>query len=259
MVYGYVGSVYRLYNGLKMKNRVEEFVKGKAHESWHTILVEALLKLDSNYLEYILSEEYIPSNGRLFSAFKTLPKKKVKYILFGQDPYPRKESATGYAFIDGAVESIFSENGLSKAVNRATSLRNFTKMALVAKGLLDRDNTSKEAIAKIDKNALIESIYELKDNFEKNGVLLLNTALIFESKEQSNYHIKMWKPFIKHLLENIDTQTTLILFGNPAKKIKKDFMPKQRCIELEHPYNVSFITSGVALELFGGMKLYDKV
>lgn len=242
-----------------MQKRVEEFVSNKAHKSWHNILIQALLKLESSYLEYILSQEYTPSNGRLFSAFNTLPKSDVKYILFGQDPYPREESAIGYAFIDGAVESIFSKNGLSKAVNRATSLRNFSKMALVANGRLDKDNTSKEAIAKIDKAGLINSIYELKENFEKNGVLLLNTALIFESKERSNYHIKMWKPFIKQLLESIDEQVTLILFGNPAKKIKKNFMPKQNCIELEHPYNVSFITSDVALKLFGDMKLYDKV
>ena len=242
-----------------MKQRVKEFIAPKTDSSWHTILEEGLLKLDSNYLEYILSEkDYIPSNGRLFNAFKTLPKEDAKYILFGQDPYPREASAIGYAFIDGAVESIFCENGLSKAVNRATSLRNFSKMALVANGCLDKENTSKEAIAKIDKSGLINSIYELKDNFEKNGVLLLNTALIFESKERSNWHIKMWKPFIKYLLENIDEQVILILFGNPAKKIKKDFSPKQNCIELEHPYNVSFITSKVALKLFGDMKLYDK-
>ncbi len=241
-----------------MQKRVKEFISQKAHESWHKILTEGLLKLDSNYLEYILSEEYLPSNGRLFNAFKTLPKTKVKYILFGQDPYPREVSAIGYAFIDGAVESIFSENGFSKAVNRATSLRNFSKMALVAKGLLNTSNTGKEAIAKIDKSNLIDSIYELKDNFEKNGVLLLNTALIFESKERSNYHVKMWKPFIKHFIENIDSSITLILFGNPAKKIKKDFNPLQKTIELEHPYNVSFIHSKEALALFGKMDLFAK-
>jgi len=241
-----------------MQKSVEAFISQKAHKSWHNILTESLLKLDSNYLEYILSEEYLPSDGRLLNAFKTLPKRKVKYILFGQDPYPREASAIGYAFIDGAVESIFSENGFSKAVNRATSLRNFSKMALVAKGLLDRNDTSKEAIAKIDKSSLIDSIYELKENFEKNGVLLLNTALIFESKEKSNYHIKMWKPFMKHFIESIDSSITLILFGNPAKKIKKDFNPLQKSIEIEHPYNLSFIHSKEALELFGKMDLFAK-
>jgi len=222
-----------------LRHRVKEFITQKADPSWHNILIEALLKLEQNYLEFILKEQnYIPSNGRLFSAFKTLPKDKVKYILFGQDPYPREKSAIGYAFIDGAVESIFSKNGLSKEVNRATSLRNFIKMALVSEDKLSIEDTSKEAVAKIDKSEYINTILELKDNFEKSGVLLLNTALLFEDKSRSNYHIKMWKPFIKHLLDNIDKNITLILFGNPAKKIKKEFKPKQNSIELEHPYNV---------------------
>jgi len=99
---------------------------------------------------------------------------------------------------------------------------------------------------------------ESQENIEKNGVLLLNTALVFESKEKSNYHIKMWKPFIKYLLENISKDITLILFGNAAKKIKKDFNPNQKCIELEHPYNVSFIHSKLAHKLFAPMKLIDK-
>jgi len=242
-----------------MQQRVKKFVTQKTHPSWHGILVSALLKLDREYLEYVLSQNYLPNNGRIFSAFSTLAKDDVKYILFGQDPYPREQSAIGYAFIDGAVESIFSENGLSKEVNRATSLRNFIKMALVAKGLLTPNDTSKEAVAKVDKSNLINTIYELKDNFEKNGVLLLNTALVFEDKKHSNYHIKMWKPFIKHLLENISSDITLILFGNPAKKIKKDFAPAQKSIEMEHPYNVSFINSKEALELFGRMSLIDKI
>ena len=241
-----------------MQKRVEEFVKDKAHKSWHNILINALLKLEPSYLEFILSQNYLPSNGQIFNAFKTLPKDRVKYILFGQDPYPRKESAIGYAFIDGAVKNIFSNKGLSKEVNKATSLRNFTKMALIANGLLDKDNTTQEAIAKIDKSSLINTIYELKDNFEKNGVLLLNTALVFESKDKSNYHIKMWKPFIKYLLENISSDINLILFGNAAKKIKKDFNPKQHSIELEHPYNLSFVTSNKAIKLFGPMRLYNK-
>jgi uracil DNA glycosylase len=68
----------------------------------------------------------------------------------------------------------------------------------------------------------------------------------------------MWKPFIKHLLENISNDITLILFGNPAKKIKEEFTPTQNCIELEHPYNVSFINSKSAYELFESMRLLDK-
>jgi len=227
----------------------------KTHFSWHNTLNVAFKSMDSEYLEFLKSGNFIPSQENFLNAFKTLPKNKVKYILFGQDPYPREESAIGYAFIDGKVKSIFSQNGLSKEVNRATSLRNFIKMALVAMGRLRLDNTSKEAVSKAKKNDLINSIYELKDNFEKNGVLLLNSALIFTDKKSSNYHIKHWQPFIKILLGEMGEDVELILFGNHAKEIKKRLNPKQKSIEIEHPYNVSFISSDIAQNLFGKMNL----
>ena len=238
-----------------MRERVVKFVEPKVDSSWQDIVVNALLELDIEYLEFILKEEYIPNGGRLFSAFKTLPKSKVKYILFGQDPYPREQSAIGYAFIDGAVSSLFSDKGLSKEVNRATSLRNFIKMLLVDMGRLDANNTTKDAIAKVKKDDLINSIYELKDNFERSGVMLLNTALIFTDKKSSNYHVKQWRGFIKYLLNSIDSEVKLILFGNHAKDIVKKLTPKQEAIVMEHPYNVSFITSKEAHNLFGSMNL----
>jgi uracil-DNA glycosylase len=228
------------------------------HPSWQETIKKALKSMDSSYLEFLeQNQDYFPDKSNLFNAFKTLPKNRVKYILFGQDPYPRRESATGYAFIDGKVREIFSQNGLSKEVNRATSLRNFIKMALVAEGLLECEETSQEAIKSLPKENLINSIDELRLNFEKNGVLLLNTALIFTSKSESKNHIKNWRGFIKTLLEELKGQNiTLILFGNFAKDLKKRFdLSKFETIELEHPYNNSFICNERAIELFGKMEL----
>jgi uracil-DNA glycosylase len=238
-----------------MRELVKEFLKDRVDSSWQDIILEATLKLDKSYIELILSQEYIPSSGRLFNAFKTLKRDDVKYILFGQDPYPREQSAIGYAFIDGAVKSIFSENGLSKEVNRATSLRNFMKMLLVNMGRLDVNNTTKDAIMHTKRDDLINSMGELKDNFQRAGVLLLNSALIFTDKKSSSYHVKQWRPFIKHLLDAIDKDIELILFGTHAKEIINKLTPKQRYIITEHPFNVSFIRSKEAHKLFGEMNL----
>ncbi len=239
-----------------MRKQVINFLENRVDNSWLELLTNALLELDSNYLEFILkSKDYIPNNNKIFNAFKTLPKNRVKYILFGQDPYPREQSAIGYAFIDGAVKEIFTKNSLSKEVNRATSLRNFIKMILVNMNRLNPNNTTKEAILEVKKDDLINSIFQLKNNFEKNGVLLLNTALIFTDKKSSKYHIKMWQPFINYLLNNIDRNIELILFGNSAKDIKKNLNPPQKSIEIEHPYNISFINSKKAHNLFGKMDL----
>ncbi len=230
-------------------------------KSWEILLSKAYNKLDKNYRNFLEKDrEYFPSKAEYLNAFKTLPRHKVKYILFGQDPYPRKESAKGYAFIDAKVKDIFSESGLSKEVNRATSLRNFVKMALVAKGDLSEEDLSQDAISKVNKTSLITSIDELRVNFEKNGVLLLNTALIFTDKKSSTKHVKFWRPFIESLLESLEEDNPkLILFGIHAKELKKRLsLENFETIELEHPYNHTFILNKKALNLFGGMNLLEK-
>ncbi len=225
--------------------------------SWKDILENAFDALDDEYLEFLKTDNsYFPNQKNFLNAFKTLPLEKTKYILFGQDPYPREESAIGYAFIDGKVKSIFSENGLSKEVNRATSLRNFMKMAFVCEGKLE-DDFSKEAVALIDKTPYIKSIHELKDNFERNGVLLLNMALIFTAKEDSKKHVKAWNSFIKALLEGLkDKEIELILFGKMAEVLEKLEETKSfKKHTMPHPYNIGFITDSNAHRLFKPMRL----
>ena len=166
----------------------------------------------------------------------------------------------GYAFIDEKVQSLFSETGLSKEVNRATSLRNFVKMALLARGDLHAEDLSQEAITRIDKQDLITSIEALRVNFEKNGVLLLNTALVFSDKKSSNKHVKAWNPFMKTLLKELEEDAPkLILFGTHAKALKKKLpLENFETIEVEHPYNHTFIQNDEVLKLFAPMKLLEK-
>jgi len=230
-------------------------------DSWDIILSDAYASLDASYQTFLEKDSsYFPTKENYFNAFKTLPKEKVKYILFGQDPYPRKESAGGYAFIDSKVKNLFSSSGLSKEVNRATSLRNFIKMALVASNRLKIDDISQEAISKLDKTHMTDSIKELRLNFEKNGVLLLNTALIFTDKKSSSKHIKAWRPFICNLLFSMEKEDVkIILFGQHAKELKKHFpLENFETIELEHPYNHTFISNAKALALFAPMRLLEK-
>lgn len=229
--------------------------------SWDNILADAYTSLEKEYQKFLEEDkDYFPSKENYFNAFKTLHKDKVKYILFGQDPYPRKESAGGYAFIDMKVQKLFSPSGLSKEVNRATSLRNFIKMALVASHRLTTEDTSQESIVRLDKTGMIDSIDELRLNFEKNGVLLLNTALIFTDKKSTKKHVKAWQPFVQTLLGALEENAPkLILFGAHAKDLKKQFsLDAFETIELEHPYNHTFISNPKALDLFGPMKLLEK-
>lgn len=230
----------------------------RVHPSWQKIVDTSLNALDEEYLNFLhVNKAYFPDKNNFLNAFKTLPKHKTKAILFGQDPYPRQQSAIGYAFIDGMVEEIFSQTGFSKQVNRATSLRNFLKMQLCVEGFLDKD-TSQEAIAKLPKQNLINSIHELKNNFQKEGILLLNRSLIFTCKEDSKKHIKAFQPFMKAFLHQIAHESYhLILFGNEAKTIT-NLLPKNHnftFIKTMHPYNVSFIEDVHVREYFSKLRL----
>ena len=98
----------------------------RAASSWHPVLREGLDAINvaaPAYLPGLASEIFLPTQGRLFAAFAQ-PLEKVRYVLVGEGPYPREESATGVCFMDGAVRELWSTQGLSKPVNRATSLRN---------------------------------------------------------------------------------------------------------------------------------------
>ncbi|MGM0534373.1 MAG: uracil-DNA glycosylase [Campylobacterota bacterium] len=228
------------------------------HSSWKPLIERAYDALDPEYRQYLeTSDAFFPDYDNMFNAF-TLPKEQTRYILFGQDPYPRKASATGYAFIDGMVQDLFSDKGLSKAVNKATSLRNFMKMNLHAAGLISSQATQQE-IAALNKDSFISTAPQLQQNLQKNGVMLLNTALIFSAKDKSRYHVKMWHPFMRQLLGDLEhSKTELILFGNISKQIER-FDHGLRCHYMPHPYNVSFICDKKAHELFGPMEILKKL
>jgi uracil-DNA glycosylase len=97
----------------------------------------------------------------------------------------------------------------------------------------------------------------LKDNFEKNGVLLLNMALIFTTKEESKKHVKAWHAFVVALLSQVqDKKIALILFGKMAEVLEK--IPEAKSFQkvtMPHPYNIGFITDARAQKLFKPMHL----
>ena len=220
------------------------------------------MALDPQYRAFLEKNSgYFPNFDNFLNAFKTLSREDTHAILFGQDPYPREKSAIGYAFIDGMVDELFSDKGFSTRVNRATSLRNFLKMQLIAEGYLKQDDVSQEAIAKVDKSTFISSITDLKENFEANGILLLNTALIFTCKEESKNHVKAFMPFMETLMRYIaGDKKELILFGAMAKSVEKllPFGHSYTLTKTVHPYNVSFISDENVQVYFGRMQLLQK-
>jgi len=119
-------------------------------------------------------------------------------VIFGQDPYPRKESAVGLAFLDGAVTSFQSPR-------LAPSLRNIIKAIFIARKMAT-PGTNADTLRELTMEHIPMSP---EDWFSKLagecGVLWLNTSLTFESKDQADLskHLAMWEPVIRATIQDI--------------------------------------------------------
>ena len=245
-------------------SNIDTLIKNsEVHDDWQPILHESLLTLDPDYVDSLLrDDDWLPGIDRLLAAFRR-DRAGVRYLLIGESPYPRKASANGIAFYDAAVGSLWSEQGLSKAVNRATSLRNIVKTALVAEGHLQKDSAGKitqDAIARLDKCGLVSTLGELFDNLERSGFLMLNATPVLRPERKPAREARNWLRFLDCLLnliaQNASRRITLVLWGQIAKLIET--MPASAGydqIVCEHPYNISFIDNPDMLRLFAKLRI----
>ena len=175
--------------------------------------------------------------------------------------------------MDGAVESLWSEQGLSKQVNRATSLRNFIKMLLVADGQIAISQTTGAAMAHISLKArasgspFIRTLAEMQENLVNRGFLLLNAALAYRPHVPPPKEARAWQPFLQEVLAALATHAdttgkptpTLVLWGKIAAQINAlPFNTRFPKVQSEHPYNLSFIANPDMQALFGPMHLLKK-
>lgn len=229
--------------------------------SWKPIVLSALDALPHEYLSFLRTEtSYLPGPQKILRAFSQ-PLQTVTTILWGESPYPRPESANGYAFWDDNVGNIWSPSGLSKTLNRATSLRNFIKMLLMADGALQKTDLSQAAIASLDKSNYINSIPELFAKLLNQGVLLLNATLTLTSRGAQK-DAKAWLPFVEKLLVQVfhhQPSVQLLLFGRVAKIIGNLPIARNfKQLKAEHPYNLSFISNDDVLEWFKPWRLLNQ-
>ncbi|CAN5386620.1 uracil-DNA glycosylase [soil metagenome] len=257
-----------------MKSSFTDLI-GIADSSWHAVLLaglEAIDAADSAYLPALAKEDFLPTEGRMFAAF-TQPLEQVRYVLVGEGPYPRAQSATGVCFMDGAVDLLWSEKGLSRQVNRATSLRNFLKMLLVAEGLMDIEETTGEVLARISLKAraigspYIQTLAELQDNLSRQGFLLLNAALVFRPEVPPVRDARAWQPFLHTVMRALSDYADskymappkLVLWGKIAEQLNSSLLTMRFPNAIaEHPYNLSFIGNQSMQALFGPMRLLLK-
>ncbi|MDB5798199.1 MAG: uracil-DNA glycosylase [Paucimonas sp.] len=243
-----------------------------ADPSWKPILEQGLAAVaaaDPAYLESLSQSAYLPTGGRLFAAFAQ-PFNAVRYVLVGEGPYPREESATGVCFMDGAVQELWSAKGLSTRVNRATSLRNFIKMLLVCEGLLEVERSTGEALAaaaahaRLPANGFIQSLPELQQSLHAHGFLLLNASLVYRPDVPPLRDGRAWLPFLEVVLQALAQRPTqplpvLVLWGKVAGLVSGlKGLEKLPAVVAEHPYNLSFIGNPVMQKLFKPLHLLHR-
>lgn len=152
----------------------------------------------------------LPSQNDVLNAIKLTTLDNVKVLIIGQDPYPSAEHAHGLAFS-------------SLSLKTPASLKNIFKK-------LKEDYPE----SKFESNTLT--------NWGKQGVILLNTALTFEGKDQKllKEHTKLWEPVIKNIFDVlIKRNKTLVVmrWGNYAQKVGECFNGKSNIYPLDttHP------------------------
>ncbi|MGD8350207.1 MAG: uracil-DNA glycosylase [Gammaproteobacteria bacterium] len=235
------------------------------HDEWRPLLAEALATISPAYLAALLHDRnWLPGPDRLLAAFRR-DRRGLRYLLLGESPYPRRESANGIAFYDAAVGDLWSEQGLSKTVNRATSLRNIVKAALLAEDRLHRDADGKitqAAISRVDRHGLVQTLGEIFDNLESAGFLLFNATPVLHPERKPVVEARYWRDFLECLLASIHRhaqQPRLLLWGKIAKLVED--MPSSRNFDrlvCEHPYNLSFIDNPDIHRLFAELRVLQK-
>lgn len=164
--------------------------------------IEAGLDIDliHNIMQIIKEKrqktEILPAQDDILNSIKLTSLNNVKVLIIGQDPYPSPEHAHGLAF-----------SSLSKKT--PASLKNIFKKL---------ESDFKDCVH--STNLLLE--------WEKQGVLLLNTALTFEGKDTKilKEHTKLWEPVIENIFRVLcNRKETLIVmrWGAYAQKVGQCF------------------------------------
>lgn len=181
------------------------------HESWKGFLDSEFNKPYFKELAKFLHEEYehktiYPKKSLVFSAFTT-NLNEVKVVILGQDPYHTPGAAEGLAFsvpnsqpIPPSLVNIYKEidDDIGQHLNPRGSLR----------------------------------------NWQRQGVLLLNTVLTVEAHKAGSHRGKGWETFTTATIEYLNRvrpHLVFILWGRDARN-KKNLIDQSKHLVLESPH-----------------------
>ncbi|MFB7241800.1 ADP-ribosyltransferase domain-containing protein [Streptomyces populi] len=145
------------------------------------------------------SHEVVPVRELTFQALKPNPPHKWKVVVFGQNPYPRPESATGIAMFDNT----FSDWKDSQ-FGRVVSIRCLIKAAAMWKYGIVKKTPIADVRALLKERDTVQPP-EWFQAMLTQGVLLLNASLTAsgDGAMGADQHTAFWRPVAERIVEEI--------------------------------------------------------
>ncbi|WP_412078857.1 ADP-ribosyltransferase domain-containing protein [Streptomyces xanthophaeus] len=191
--------------------------------------------------------EVVPVRELTFQALKPHPPHKWKVVVFGQNPYPRPESATGIAMFDNTFH-----DWKDSQFGRVVSIRCIIKAAAMWKYGIPKKTPIADVRALLKKQQTVQPP-EWFQAMLTQGVLLLNAALTASSDGATgtDRHTAFWRPVAEGIVEeilrakqNADKEDRYVVFawwGAHARSLKKVVLrlqkkyPEVEVRHIDHP------------------------
>ncbi|MEU8840563.1 ADP-ribosyltransferase domain-containing protein [Streptomyces roseus] len=171
--------------------------------------------------------EVVPVRELTFQALKPHPPHKWKVVVFGQNPYPRPESATGIAMFDNTFN-----DWKDSQFGRVVSIRCIIKAAAMWKYGVARKTPIAEVRALLKERGTVQPP-EWFQAMLTQGVLLLNASLTAsgDGAMGADRHTAFWRPVAERIVEEIlkakqgadeeDRGVVFAWWGAHARALKK--------------------------------------
>ncbi|MGW8768895.1 macro domain-containing protein [Streptomyces sp. NPDC055815] len=145
------------------------------------------------------SPEVVPVRELTFQALKPHPPHKWKVVAFGQNPYPRAESATGIAMFDNTFH-----DWKDSQFGRVVSIRCIIKAAAMWKYGIAKKTPIADVRALLKKEDTVQPP-EWFQAMLTQGVLLLNASLTAsaDGAVPTDQHTSFWRPVAEQIVEEI--------------------------------------------------------
>ncbi|MFE2142252.1 ADP-ribosyltransferase domain-containing protein [Streptomyces sp. NPDC059456] len=173
------------------------------------------------------SPQVVPVRELTFQALKPHPPHKWKVVVFGQNPYPRPESATGIAMFDNTFN-----DWKDSQFGRVVSIRCLIKAAAMWKYGIAKKTPIADVRALLKERNTVQPP-EWFQAMLTQGVLLLNASLTAsgDGAMGAEQHTAFWRPVAERIVEEIlkakqeadeeDRGVVFAWWGAHARNLKK--------------------------------------